>query len=131
MRQIVLDTETTGLAPEEGHRIIEIGCLEMIDRRLTGNNLHFYINPLRGIERAAAQVHGITEAFLKDKPVFSDIAQELVTYLNGAELIMHNAPFDIGFLNHELKLVGKSYRAITHYCSVVDSLSIARRKHPG
>jgi DNA polymerase III subunit epsilon len=131
MRQIVLDTETTGLSPKEGHRIIEIGCLEMVNRRLTGNNLHLYINPERHIEKGAAQVHGITESFLQDKPVFKDIVKELMDFLKAAELIIHNAPFDVGFLNHELKLIKKSHHPITHYCGVVDSLVIARRKHPG
>src|SRR3990167_2913488 len=101
-RQIILDTETTGLSPEQGHRMIEIGCLELVNRRLTGNNLHFYINPQRSIERAASEVHGITDNFLTDKPLFKDIADTLITYLKDAELIIHNAPFDIGFINHEL-----------------------------
>lgn len=131
MRNIILDTETTGLDPKEGHRIIEIGCLEMIDRRLTGNNLHFYINPERNIERGAAEVHGITEASLQDKPVFASIAAELLSFLNGAELIIHNAPFDISFLNYEFKLLGKTFKPITHYCTVIDTLILARRKHPG
>ncbi|WP_080744694.1 DNA polymerase III subunit epsilon [Coxiella burnetii] len=131
MRQIVLDTETTGLVPEEGHRIIEIGALEMVNRRLTGNHLHFYINPERPIERDAIEIHGITDCFLIDKPLFKDIATELISFLKGAELIIHNAPFDVGFLNHELKLTGQSFKTLTHYCQVLDTLTIARQKHPG
>ncbi|ABX78880.1 DNA polymerase III subunit epsilon [Coxiella burnetii] len=131
MRQIVLDTETTGLVPEEGHRIIEIGALEMVNRRLTGNHLHFYINPERSIERDAIEIHGITDSFLIDKPLFKDIATELISFLKGAELIIHNAPFDVGFLNHELKLTGQSFKTLTHYCQVLDTLTIARQKHPG
>lgn len=131
MRQIVLDTETTGLSPEQGHRIIEVGCLEMINRRLTGNYLHFYINPQRSVERQAAEIHGITDDFLADKPLFKDIKDELLTYLKGAELIIHNAPFDVGFLNHEFKLVDSQFPLITKYCGIVDSLALARRKHPG
>lgn len=131
MRQIVLDTETTGLSPEEGHRIIEIGCLEMVNRRVTENHFHHYINPERDIERAASDVHGITNNFLTDKPLFSAIVDELMDYLKGAELIIHNAPFDVGFINHELKRVNKSFKPLKHYCSVIDSLAIARLKHPG
>ena len=132
MRQIVLDTETTGLVPEEGHRIIEIACLEMISRRLTGQYLHFYINPGRSIERNAVDIHGITESFLTDKPSFNDIADELIAFLKGAELIIHNAPFDVAFLNHELKLTGrKAFKMIPEYCSILDTLVIARQKHPG
>lgn len=131
MRQIVLDTETTGLYPEDGHRIIEVGCLEMIDRQLTGNHLHFYINPKRSIERDAFQVHGITESFLTDKPLFKDIAANLIAFLEGAELIIHNAPFDVDFLNHELKLTKQSFKAITDYCQIIDTLVLACQKHPG
>lgn len=131
MRQIVLDTETTGLVPQQGHRIIEIGCLELINRRLTGNQLHLYINPEREIEREAAEVHGITDAFLADKPLFKNIVEQLINYLKGAELIIHNAPFDIGFINHELKLLNENFEPITQHCTVVDTLAIARRKHPG
>jgi len=130
MRQIVLDTETTGLSPQQGHRIIEVGCIELINRKITGNNLHFYINPEREIDKGAQEVHGLTTEFLQDKPVFADIAQPLFDYLNGAELVIHNAPFDIGFLNHEFKLL-KNYGRITEYCAVIDSLMIARKKHPG
>ncbi len=131
MRQIVLDTETTGLSPKEGHRIIEVGCLEMVNRRLTGNNLHFYINPEREIEREAQDVHGISNEFLKDKPAFADISKQLLDYLSGAELIIHNAPFDVGFLNHEFKRENPVFRLITHYCTIIDTLVLARHKHPG
>lgn len=132
MRQIVLDTETTGLSPKEGHRIIEIGCLEMIDRNLTGKHLHLYINPEREIDKGAAEVHGITEEFLRDKPVFSAIAAELMNFIRGAELIIHNAPFDVGFLDHELTLAAKQQEnSVTDCCGIVDTLVIARKKHPG
>lgn len=130
MRQIVLDTETTGLAPEEGHRIIEIGCLELVNRRLTRKHLHYYLNPERTVERAASEIHGITSAFLQDKPLFADIVDELIQFLEGAELVIHNAAFDIGFLNAELKRC-KRFKPITHYCSSLDTLAIARKKHPG
>ena len=131
MRQIILDTETTGLKPEDGHRIIEIGCLEMIDRQLTNNHLHFYINPRRSIERDAFQIHGMNESFLSDKPLFEDIAADLIAFLKGAELIIHNAPFDVGFLNHELKLTKQPFQAITDYCQIIDTLALACQKHPG
>lgn len=131
MRQIVLDTETTGLDPALGHRVIEIGCLEMVNRQLTGNNLQFYLNPEREIEREAIQVHGITNEFLVDKPKFREVAQELFDYLNGAELVIHNAPFDIGFLNHEFKAVLSDFVSLNEICSVTDTLLLARRKHPG
>src|SRR3990167_10069311 len=131
MRQIILDTETTGLSPQQGHRVIEIGCLELVNRRLTGSHLHFYINPERAIERGAAEVHGITSNFLVDKPLFKDIVDELLAYLKGAELIIHNAPFDIAFLNHEFTLLDKRAQPITQYCTIIDTLVLARRKHPG
>lgn len=131
MRQIILDTETTGLSPEEGHRIIEIGCLEMVDRQLTGNHLHFYVNPERAIEQDALQIHGITEKFLLDKPLFKDIADQLIDFLSGAELIIHNAPFDVGFINYELGLTKRSFKLLQEYCQIIDSLAIARHKHPG
>lgn len=130
-RQIILDTETTGLDPKEGHRIIEIGCVEMISRRLTGNNFHFYLQPDREIDAEAVQVHGITNDFLADKPRFKEIAADLISYLNGAELIIHNAPFDIGFLNHELSQLSEPYQAITDYCTVADTLVMARQLYPG
>lgn len=130
-RQIILDTETTGLEPREGHRIIEIGCVEMVSRRLTGHNFHFYLQPDREIDAEAIKVHGITNESLVDKPRFKEVAADLIAYLNGAELIIHNAPFDIGFLNHELGLLPESYQAITDYCSVVDTLVMARQMYPG
>jgi len=131
MRQIILDTETTGLSPREGHRIIEIGCVEMIDRQLTGNHFHQYINPQREMDAGAFAVHGISNEFLKDKPLFKDVADDFIEYVRGAELIIHNAPFDVGFLNHEFRLAPKSYQTIDDYCSVLDTLRFARRKHPG
>jgi len=131
MRQIVLDTETTGLDPAQGHKIIEIGCVEMVNRRLTGNHLHVYINPQREVEAAALEVHGITNEFLADKPLFNDIARSFIDFVEGAELIIHNAPFDIGFLDHELAALKQGYKSMADYCSVLDSLVMARKKHPG
>ncbi len=131
MRQIVLDTETTGLEPSQGHRIIEIGCVELINRRLTGNNLHIYINPQREIDAGALEVHGISNDFLSDKPLFSDIADTFIDFVKGAELIIHNAPFDIGFLDTELSDLNRSYKAMEEYCTVLDTLAMARKKHPG
>lgn len=131
MRQIVLDTETTGLDPAQGHRIIEIGCVELNNRRLTGNNYHVYIQPDRSIDEGAQNVHGISNEFLADKPRFADIVEDLIDYLKGAELIIHNAPFDVGFLNHELKLVGEQYNTVEHYCGVIDTLVMARKQRPG
>ncbi|MFZ1343202.1 DNA polymerase III subunit epsilon [Thiothrix eikelboomii] len=130
-RQVILDTETTGLDPKEGHRIIEIGCVEMLSRRLTGNNFHFYLQPDREIDAEAIEVHGITNEFLADKPRFNQIAPELIRYLQGAELIIHNAPFDLGFLNHELSLLTEAYKTITEYCTVADTLVMARQLFPG
>lgn len=130
-RQIVLDTETTGLEPEKGHRIIEVGCLEMVNRRITGSTFHRFINPQRDIERDAEDVHGITNEFVQDKPLFREIIDELITYIDGAELIIHNAPFDVNFLNHEFNWAGKRYKKIEDYCDVFDTLIYARRKHPG
>ncbi|OOY72990.1 DNA polymerase III subunit epsilon [Solemya velum gill symbiont] len=130
MRQLLLDTETTGLDPKQGHRIIEIGCVEMIDRQLTGNNFHQYLQPDREIDAGAIEVHGITNEFLLDKPRFADIADDLVSYLKGAELIIHNAPFDVGFLDHELGLLGNRPK-INDICTVEDTLVMARKLHPG
>ncbi len=130
MRQIVLDTETTGLDPEQGHRIIEIGCVELQNRRLTGNNYHIYINPEREIDVGAAEVHGITNEMLADKSRFSDLCEDFLSYLAGAELIIHNAPFDVGFLNAELGRAGAAPR-LDERCSVLDTLSMARRAYPG
>ncbi len=132
MRQIVLDTETTGLEPSQGHKIIEIGCVELINRKLTGNHYHQYIKPMREIDAGAIEVHGITNEFLADKPTFDQIVKAFIEFVDGAELIIHNAPFDIGFLDHELQqLSGRPYKNMTHYCQVVDSLVLARHKHPG
>lgn len=130
-RQIVLDTETTGLSPNQGHRLIEVGCLEMINRRITGNRFHVYINPQRAIDEGAVRVHGITSEFLKDKPTFDKVADELFSFLTGAELIIHNAPFDIGFLNAEFMRVNQSHVPITQFCTVIDTLVMARRLSPG
>jgi DNA polymerase-3 subunit epsilon len=131
MRQIVLDTETTGLEPAQGHRIIEVGCVELANRRLTGNDLHLYIHPDREIDAGAIEVHGITLEFLDDKPRFAEIAQTLADYLEGAELIIHNAPFDLGFLNHEFRLVDPAHAALETRQSVIDTLVEARQLYPG
>ena len=130
-RQIVLDTETTGLEPSQGHKIIEIGCVEMINRRLTGNNYHQYLQPDREIDEGAQAVHGISNEFLADKPRFSDVVKDFIEYLDGAELIIHNAPFDVGFINHELKLVGDEYGKVATYCTIIDTLVMARKLRPG
>ncbi|MES9934991.1 MAG: DNA polymerase III subunit epsilon [Sedimenticola sp.] len=130
MRQIVLDTETTGLEPEQGHRIIEIGCVEMVNRRLTGNNFHQYLQPDREIDLAAVEVHGITNEFLADKPRFGDVVEDFVNYIEGAELIIHNAPFDVGFINHELRELG-GWDEVATICSVIDTLVMAKKMHPG
>ncbi|MEJ2529205.1 MAG: DNA polymerase III subunit epsilon [Gammaproteobacteria bacterium] len=131
MRQIVLDTETTGLEPQQGHRIIEIGCVELINRRLTGNTFHQYLQPDREIDAAAVEVHGITNDFLEDKPRFGDIAEDFIAYVSGAELIIHNAPFDVGFINRELSLLDGDWGKLERYCSIIDSLVLAKRAHPG
>lgn len=130
MRQIVLDTETTGLDPSQGHRIIEIGCVEIENRRLTGRHFHCYLNPDREIDEGAVQVHGITSAFLADKPRFPQVSEDFLRFVKGAELIIHNAPFDMGFLNSEFALTGNKVPLESH-CSVVDTLVMARKKHPG
>lgn len=131
MRQIVLDTETTGLEPKEGHRIIEVGCVELIDRKLTGRHFHYYINPERDIDAGAVAVHGLSREFLADKPCFRDIVDELWEYLKGAELVIHNAAFDMGFLNHELRLLKRGYPPLEEVCTVLDTLALAKKKHPG
>jgi DNA polymerase-3 subunit epsilon len=130
MRQIILDTETTGLSPKEGHRLIEIGCLEMINRQLTGHNFHMYLNPERAVDEGAFNVHGISEAFLQDKPLFRDVVDDLLAYLGDAELIIHNAPFDLGFINAELMRLKKRVR-VEQNCSILDTLVLAKQKHPG
>lgn len=131
MRQIILDTETTGRDVNTGHRIIEIGCIEMLDRRLTQNYFHRYLNPDRDSEAGALAVHGLTSEFLQDKPRFASIIDELIAFIKGAELIIHNAPFDLGFIDYEIKLTHKNYKNITHYCAIVDTLPLARQLHPG
>lgn len=131
MRQIVLDTETTGLEPSQGHRIIEIGCVELVNRKLTGNHYHQYINPQREIDQGAIEVHGITNEYLADKPTFEQIARDFVEYIAGAELVIHNAPFDLGFLNAELKRITPGQAALEDECTIVDTLVMARGKHPG
>lgn len=130
-RQVVLDTETTGINPKEGHKIIEIGCVELVNRRLTQNRFHVYLNPDREIDAGAIEVHGITNEFLQDKPRFADIVEDFMTFTAGAELIIHNAPFDVGFLNHELSLLDNQVRTIESNSTVFDTLAFARKKHPG
>lgn len=130
MRQIVLDTETTGLEPSQGHRIIEIGCVELVNRRLTGNNYHQYLNPDRQIDEGAIEVHGITNEQLEDKPRFNEVVEDFINYIRGAELIIHNAPFDVGFINQEFRLLGLA-DTVDGLCAVIDTLSMARKMHPG
>ncbi|WP_036178555.1 DNA polymerase III subunit epsilon [Marinomonas sp. MED121] len=130
MRQIILDTETTGIDPKQGHRIIEIGCVEMLDRKLTKNHFHVYINPDRQVEEEAFQVHGISDEFLADKPRFHQVAQDFLNYIQGAELVIHNAPFDVGFIDHEFAKLG-NFPKVADICSVFDTLAFARSKHPG
>lgn len=129
-RQIVLDTETTGINPRLGNRIIEIGCVEIVNRKLTGNNYHCYINPERDSEEGALAVHGLTTEFLKDKPVFAQIADQFLEYVKGAELVIHNAPFDLGFLNSEFELLGRG-NFEQYVGNVIDSLVKAKELHPG
>tara|TARA_B110000208_G_scaffold176421_1_gene222798 strand:- start:2969 stop:3700 length:732 start_codon:yes stop_codon:yes gene_type:complete len=135
VRLIILDTETTGLEPKQGHRLIEVGALEMVNRRLTGKSFHEYVQPERDVPMEAQAVHGITEEFLADKALFSTIADQFVEFITGAELIIHNAPFDLGFLDNELaiagKMTGKKYPKVSDICKITDSLKLARRKHPG
>jgi DNA polymerase-3 subunit epsilon len=130
-RYLVLDTETTGLEPRQGHKIIEIGCVELIERRMTGNNYQQFLNPEREIDEAALEVHGIELADLEDKPTFAQIADDFLAYVEGATLVIHNAAFDVGFLNHELGLLERNIGRITDYCEVVDTLLMAREMHPG
>jgi DNA polymerase-3 subunit epsilon len=135
MRQFLLYTETTGLNPKKGDRIVEIGCLEMIDRRLTGRQLHYYLNPERDIPGEVVAIHGITNEQVKDAPIFAQIADELWQWLAGAELVIHNAAFDMGFLNAEYQLLakqqGKAVNELESVCEVLDTLKLAREKHPG
>lgn len=130
-RQILLDTETTGLEPQKGHRITEIGCLEMINRRLTGRKFHTYLNPEREVDPGAVAISGITTEFLQDKPKFHEVADELLTFIEGSELIIHNAPFDIGFINAELMILNHPWGSIDGFVRVFDTLALARQLHPG
>ncbi len=130
MRQIILDTETTGISHEEGHRIIEIGCIELVERRFTGRTFHVYINPEREVDKGAFQVHGISNEFLQDKPRFATIAADFIDFIKEAELVIHNAPFDVGFLNAELARLDSTSR-LEQMCQITDTLEIARAKHPG
>jgi DNA polymerase-3 subunit epsilon len=131
IRQVVLDTETTGINPKEGHKIIEIGCVELVNRRLTNKHFHVYLNPDREIDAGAIEVHGITNEFLKDKSRFADVVEDFMAFTRGAELIIHNAPFDVGFLNHELSLLNGETRSVESNSTVFDTLAYARKKHPG
>jgi DNA polymerase-3 subunit epsilon len=131
MRKIILDTETTGLSVDQNHRIIEIGCIELVNRKFTGKHFHHYINPERSIDEGAQAVHGITSESLQNKPFFADIARELMDFLTGAELIIHNAPFDVGFINYELKLLKQKWQPLSEYCRIVDTLLMARQMHVG
>ncbi|GGW71388.1 DNA polymerase III subunit epsilon [Alishewanella tabrizica] len=130
-RQIILDTETTGINPKEGHRIIEIGCVELINRRFTGHNFHVYINPEREIEAEAIAIHGITNERLQHEPTFRDIAQRFFDYIQGAELVIHNAAFDVGFIDHEFSLLKPTLPPVASHCAIVDTLKLARELHPG
>ena len=131
MRQIVLDTETTGLEVSLGHRIVEIGCVELINRRVTGNHWHHYLNPEREIDGGAFEVHGISNEFVADKPRFAELAEEFLAYIDGAELIIHNAPFDVGFLNEELARLDPPVDGVEARCDILDTLVLARQRHPG
>ena len=131
MRQVVLDTETTGLDPQDGHRLIEIGCVELVDRRLTRNNFHQYIQPDRPVDAGAVAVHGITDALLADKPRFAEIADDFLRYVAGSELIIHNAAFDTAFIDFELKRWKPDAARIADLCGITDTLGMARRLHPG
>ncbi len=130
MRQIILDTETTGISHEQGHKVIEIGCLELINRRLTGSHFHTYLNPGRAVDEGAFRVHGISTEFLTDKPLFKDVLTDFLDFIGTSELIIHNAPFDLGFLNSELRQAKWKGRLEDH-CSIFDTLVLAREKHPG
>lgn len=131
MRQIVLDTETTGLRTENGDRIIEIGCIELINRKITGKRYHQYLNPQKTIDAEALAIHGITNQFLETKPFFADIVDDLLIFIGDSELIIHNAPFDIGFLNYELNLLQKHHKPIETRCKIIDTLVLARQLHIG
>ena len=131
MRQVVLDTETTGLEVERDHRVVEIGCVELLHRRITGRVFHQYLNPERDIDEGAQQVHGLTRERLAKEPRFADVAPQFLEFIGGAELIIHNAPFDVAFLNRELKRLGADAPALTAVCPVLDTLALARQMHPG
>ncbi|MDY6947508.1 MAG: DNA polymerase III subunit epsilon [Pseudomonadota bacterium] len=131
MRQVILDTETTGLEPEQGHRIIEIGCVELVNRRKSGRSFHRYLRPDREVDRGAIQVHGLTNEFLAQQPRFADVVDELLEFISGAELIIHNAAFDLAFLDAELKRLPGPVRVTRNLCSVIDTLPMARQMHPG
>jgi DNA polymerase-3 subunit epsilon len=131
MRQVVLDTETTGLDWEHGHRVIEIGCIEVLNRRKTGESFHCYLNPQRAVDEAAQEVHGLSAQDLADKPLFADMADEFLRFVSDAELIIHNAPFDVGFLDNELRLAGLDKKQLSATHQVLDTLIMARRMHPG
>lgn len=131
MRQVVLDTETTGLDAAQGHRVIEIGCIELMNRRYSDRNFHQYINPERSVDSGALAVHGIEESFLKTQPVFADVVETFIAFVEGSELVIHNAEFDIGFINSELERLGGQVGDIRDICDVRDTLSLARRMHPG
>ena len=131
MRQVILDTETTGLDWKLGHRVIEIGCIELSARRITENVFHSYVNPDRRVDLEAQEVHGLTTEFLLDKPRFTELLEEFLSFIEGCELIAHNAPFDVGFLNNEISLVDTARGRMEDYCQIVDSLALARQLHPG
>ncbi len=131
MRQVVLDTETTGIDPAKGHRIIEIGCVELINRKLTGNHFHVYINPERVVEQEAIEVHGITNDFLTDKPVFAQVVHDFIEFIKGSQLVIHNAPFDVGFMDAEFSRIRPAVGLTNDFCSVLDTLQLAREMRPG
>ena len=131
MRQVVLDTETTGLETAQGHRIVEIGAVELVDRRLTRNRFHRYIHPERDIDDAAVEVHGLTLQDLDGKPRFADVADEFLEFVRGAEVVIHNAPFDVSFIDYELELLGRGPKGIAELCTITDSLALAKDRHPG
>lgn len=131
LRQIVLDTETTGLDPAQGHRVIEIGAVELLERRITGEQRHFYLQPDRMIDAEALRVHGITNEFLANQPRFADVVEDFMEFVGGAELVIHNAAFDLGFLNHELRRCGRGHQRLEQLCKVSDTLLLARQRHPG